>query len=412
MRNITVIIGEVHEEVNYALDVNITNNRNFDVLSKTKHVSALIDSVRTQLPQLVFISVDMRDEHMDAFELTQLILSESPSTVVVMTALYEKPSDLRDAMRAGARDLIALQDFEERLVSTSLEIISNARKYEGAASGDRKGKVISFLSSKGGVGKSTSILNIASEIANTEKPNGGGYYKVLILDFDLQFGDIAYLANIKSQLTIADLNEMAAIDTDAFSAHVNESPTERFYVLTAPKTPQYADIIRKEALEQTIALAKKSFDFILVDTPQGFSTASMVALDMSDLVTVVSSGQMVDIKNLRIMLSTLEQLISEDFPREKIAMLLSQYSKTCVKVKDIQARFNFEILGTVTKNDLVVNNANNHNKMVVSENANTDVGKDFKNVANKILEIYVPKEHAKKDVPAPKKGLLGSLFTK
>lgn len=411
MRNITVIIGEVHEEVGYGLEVNIANNRNFDVISKTSHVSALIDAVRTQLPQLVFVSVDMQDDHMNAFELTQMILSESPSTVVIMTALYEKPTDLRDAMRAGARDLIALQDFEGRLVETSIDLVSNARKYDSSIVNDRKGKVISFLSANGGVGKSTNILNIASEIANTEKPNGG-YYKVLVLDYDLQFGDIGYLSNVKAQRGLAELNEMAAIDTDALGAHLFESPTQRYYVLTAPKTPQYADIIRKESLEQTISLAKKLFDYILIDTPQGFSTPSMVALDMSDLVAVVSSGQMLDVKNLRVMMSTLEQLISEDFPRERLSILLSKYSKNSVSVKDIQSRFNFQILGTIVKNDAVVSAANNLHKTIVTDNATSDVAKDMKNVATRIINTFTPNEVKKKEVAKPKKGLLAALFAK
>lgn len=411
MRNISVIIGEVHEEIHSSFEKLIENNRNFDVMYKSKNITALLDAVRTQSPQLVFLSVDLVSDTMDGYELCQKIVSENPSVIVVMTSIYEKGNEIREAMRAGARELIPLGEFDSRLVATTLELVSNARKFE-ASSNDRKGKVISFLSAKGGVGKSTTITNIASELASRTNSNGV-VNNVLILDYDLQFGDIAYLTNVKAQRTIADLNEMSAIDSDALMAHLVVSEEYKYSILTAPKTPQYADIIRKESLEQTITLAKRTFDYVLIDTSQGFTTATMVAVDQSDLVVVTSSGQMVDIKNLRIMLKTLEQLVNEDFPRERISVLLNQYSKNCVPAKEISSRLDFRVLGIVPKKDDIVSNANNYNKSVVIDFANSDVAKELKNITTNIATIVNPEtKQAVEKQEKSKKSLFGAMFTK
>jgi pilus assembly protein CpaE len=299
------------------------------------------------------------------------------------------------------------------LISTALELVSNARKYE-TVSNDKRGKAISFLSSKGGVGKSTLIVNLASDLASQVNANGE-INKVLVLDYDLQFGDIAYLGNLKAQRTVADLNEMSGIDSDALQAHLIEHDKYGFWVLAAPKTPQYADIIRKDSLEQTIILAKRLFDYILIDTPQGFATATMSAVDHSDLVAVVSSGHMVDVKNLKIMLNTLEQMVSEDFPKERISIVLNQYSKNCVPEKEISSRFEYGVLGVIPRNDNTVASANNYNKSIVKEYENTDVAKAIKAISAKVAQTVNPLEqNNKKDTPdkVQKKGFLGSLLGK
>lgn len=413
MRNISCVIGEINEEVDELLNQYIVENRNFDVIGKAKKPTALLDLIRIHKPHLVFLSIDLRDEEMTAYEVCRQILGEFPSTIVIMTSLYERSSDLRESMKAGARDFIAIQDFEERLVSTALELVSSVRKYEVAAS-DRKGKVISFLSPKGGVGKSTLVFNLACELASNVNSEGS-INKVLILDYDLQFGDIAYLGNVKSQRTVADLNDMASIDSDALQAHLSEHEKYGFWVLTAPKTPQYADIIRRETLEQTIVLAKRLFDYIIIDTPQGFDNATMVSIDQSDLVTVVSSGLMVDMKNLKSMLSTLDQLVDENFPKERISILLNQYTKNCIPEKEVANRFNFKILGTIPRNENVVANANNYNKSIVKDFATTDVAKSLRSTSNEITKILNPLEDNSKKgkAEAPKKkGLLSALFGK
>lgn len=412
MKNISILIGEMHSEIESSIEANLGTSRNFDILGRTRKPISLLDNARNRKPDVVLLSVDLEDETMDAYALCQQIVGELPSTVVVMTSLNESSSELREAMKAGARDLVSLQDFDTRLVPTLLELVSNVRKYDASSTLDKKGKVISFLSSKGGVGKSTFAVNLAS-VLSTELNEEGLPNKVLVLDYDLQFGDIAYLGNIKAQRNIADLNEMSSIDSDALKAHLVEHEKYGYWVLAAPKTPQYADIIQRESLEQTINLSKKIFDYILIDTPQGFTNATMTAVDHSDLVVVMSSGQMVDVKNLKIMLSTLEKVVSEDFPKERISILLNQYSRNCVPEKEIRNRFAFDVLGVIPKNETTVANANNANKSIVKEFGNTDVAKAIRSVSENITEILNPiKEKATVQVRNQKKGFLGSLLGK
>lgn len=412
MRNISTLIGEVNEQVEALLDELIVENRTFNVLAKAKKPSSMLDQIRIHKPHLVFLSVEMQDENMDAMELCRQIVGEFPSTIVIITSQYERASDLRESMKAGARDFVSVADFDARLVSSAMELVSSVRKFE-FVSNDKHGKAVAFVSPKGGVGRSTLILNTAAELAQSLNVNGERN-RVLVVDYDLEFGDIAYLGNIKSSRTISDLNDIPSIDTDALEGHLVEHDKYGFWVLTAPKDPMYAGIITKETLDQTLILAKRLFDYVLIDTAQGLDSPTLSAVDNSDLTVVVSGGTMMDMKNLKIMLSTLEKLIEEQFPRDKITILLNQYSKTSVPSKEVVSRFKFNVLGVVPKNDNVVTQANNYNKSVVRENANTDVGKAMKEVAQQLVKTLHPLDGRRSSTEASseKKGFMGKLFGK
>lgn len=418
MRQISTVIGEPIPDVQDQLRDYIANNKNFDVIGETKDGANLIELVRTHKPELVIISKDLKnlkEMNMDGLEICRLIMGEFPSTVIIVTAPFEEPQDLRDSMKAGARDFIAVGDFGERLVDSAIELITSIRKYDVTVS-DKKGKVISLVSPKGGVGKTTISFNIAAEISKRlqNRPEPG---RVLLLDYDLQFGDISYLGNLKPTRTIADLNEMREIDQDALEAHLVEHPTGGFWVLAAPMKPHYADIIRPEILQKTIEIGKRLFDYIIIDSMQGFHPSSMVAIDQSDIVAVVTGSQLVSLKNTKLTIETLEELIDHELPKDKIKIIVNKYDKLSIPVEEIPKRFKYDLLGCVPKNDGTVSQANNYNKFIVSDYGNTDVARGIKHIVDNIFNIFEPVETSQKNKgnkgnKANKGSLLNTLFGK
>lgn len=409
MRNISVLIGEVHEEVKVALEEILEPHKSFDILNKTKNPSVLLDFVKTQHPQLVFLSVDLMNQDMNAYDICGQILVSSPTTIVIMTSIYEKPSEVREAMRAGARDIVGLSEMEERLAPTIVELVERIRVLGNSQS--RDGKVISFVSPKGGVGKSTSVINLAADLAARRHDNGE-HYRVLVLDYDLEFGDIAHLSDIKSKRNIYDLNEMMDIDIDAIKAHFFDHEEYGYSILSAPTSPQYADIIRPDILKRTIQLARKIYDYVLIDTSQGFKEPSIVAMEESDLILLVSGGQMLDVKNMKIMIKTITQIFGQEFADKHLSILLTQYTKNCVPANEINNRFQINVLGTIPSDENTVAQANNFSKAVSRENPNTPVAKSYKEVTARLEHMFNPKEIVEDNKPKERRGILSALFKK
>lgn len=408
MRPITTIIGEVHNESKEKLSALIANNKNFNVIGDFRDGPKFLEAVRTHRPELVILSKDLKsskEKDMDALMYCRAIVSEFPFTTVIIVSLFEEPKDLREAMKAGARDFVALEDFDERLVSSAIELVTTNRKYEFAIS-DKNGFVVSLISSKGGTGKTTIAINMAAELANRLK-NKGDNGKVLLLDYDLQFGDVSYLGNLKPNRTIADLNDMKDIDQDALEAHLVEHELG-FWVLAAPKKPQYADIIDPALLQKTITISKRLFDYIIIDSMQGFHKSTMAAVDASDIICIVSSSQLVHLKNTKLTIETLEELFDDNEAKQKIKLIVNKYDRNSIPVEEVSKRFKYELLGYIPKNDAIVSQATNYNKIIVSDFPTSDVAKSIKSLVDNILNNKESdgKEALKSDKQS------GSLFSR
>src|SRR5213075_1975897 len=114
---------------------------------------------------------------------------------------------------------------------------------------------------KGGTGKTVMATNLATACAKFEGR------KTLLLDLDLQFGDAAIMMGIEPEKTIYDLvMARRELDTDALAGYVT-AHSSGVHVLPAPLRPEDAELVTEERLGHLFAVAKESYDVVIVDTP-------------------------------------------------------------------------------------------------------------------------------------------------
>lgn len=401
MKVIKTVLGEVYSEISNKLNDLIGNNKDFNIVGETKDGLKLIDLVREKNPDLLIISKDItsiNSKTKTGMDFCKIISSEFPSLTIIMTSLDEESDDLRNAMRAGAKDFISSDKIQIKLLDSVIDLIDTKAKF-GNQNGDKRGKILTMISAKGGAGKTTLSFNLAADInKKLQKINENA--KVLLIDYDLQFGDISYISTLKPKRTIADLNELDEIDKDALEAHLLQHPVGKFWILPAPLKPHYSDFIKPESIRKILQVAKKNFDFIIVDCMQGFNKASILAIQNSDFSTVVANPSLVGLKNAKITLDTLEELLetSEDVetdgftmeevnPKDKIKLLLNEFDNNSIPMEDLSRSFSkYNILGCVTRNDNVVAQAVRDAQFIVLDYPNTNIAKDIKSVADKLLE--------------------------
>lgn len=157
---------------------------------------------------------------------------------------------------------------------------------------NNRGKVITITSRKGGVGKTTFLLNLAGIYSNLHK-------KVLIIDLDLYSSSIAISLNLKSKKNIYNL--VLDIGNHKFT-EVNdyiENYNEYISVLPSVNDPRIAPRIDTKYIEQIITMFKYSFDVVLIDTSHILNQLNLVIYDNSDTILNVMSNDPVDLVNTK-----------------------------------------------------------------------------------------------------------------
>ena len=167
-------------------------------------------------------------------------------------------------------------------------------------------KIITVFSCKGGVGKTTTTLNLAGIYSNMNK-------KVLIMDLDLNSGGIAVSLNVDVKKTIfnayEDMTNNKFNSIDDYVCKYNEYIS----VLSSVKDPRNAIKIDSKYIGLIITSAIYKYDVILIDTSHNLSPVSLIALDKSDNILFLVTNDPVDLKNARSMIAIFEDTEKDNY---------------------------------------------------------------------------------------------------
>ena len=228
-----------------------------------------------------------------AVRLAQTFDEQRPDISVLIVA---KPSTelLKSALRAGARDVISpetpaaeLHEAIERAFSAS-----NRSSFDGAPEPDDR-RVIVTLCPKGGAGKTTLSTNLALGLAKAAPG------ETVILDLDLQFGDVASALGLVPELTFSDATHaLDVLDATTLKAHLTSHP-DGLFALCAPLSPTDADRLTVAHVEHVVRLLADSFRYVVVDTPSGLDENTLAAMEFATDLVLLSATDIPSIRSTR-----------------------------------------------------------------------------------------------------------------
>lgn len=165
----------------------------------------------------------------------------------------------------------------------------------------KQGKTICVFSSKGGVGKTTTVLNLAGIYSTLNK-------KILIIDFDLYCGGIALALNIEPKKSIFDLSfDLENKKYRDINDYV-ENYNEYIDFIAAPKDPRNANRVNSSLISLILSRATYLYDIVLIDTNQVLNEFNLSTLDLVDNILFIVTNEPFDVKNMKSVISIFKEL--------------------------------------------------------------------------------------------------------
>ena len=235
-----------------------------------------------------------------ALSVAEDIRLERPEVGVILLRRRLDVAVLRDAARAGVREVVSADDLSMLTDACRRSLELSARL--GASIGPvADGRIVTVFSAKGGCGKTTVATNVAATLASDG-------HRVLLIDLDLAFGDVAISLGLDPERTIADLVPMAGhVDAPGLKTVLCRHPSG-LDVLAAPKHPRDADAVHPPLVAEILRVARRQYDLVMVDTPPAFTEHVLAAFDTSDLAVTLATLDIPAVKNLRLALETMDLL--------------------------------------------------------------------------------------------------------
>lgn len=227
--------------------------------------------------------------------------------ISVLVVAEPGPDTWQRALTAGTRGVISPEATDEELrahLRRAVEV-SHSRAQAGAAATPAPGsrtRVITVVSPKGGSGKTIVSINLAVGLA-ARAPG-----KVVLLDLDLQFGDVSYALGVTPQHTIYDaISALEDLDATTLKVFLTRH-TSGLFALCAPEEPAAGELIPATAVTTVIKLIASQFDYVVIDTPAGLSEHTLAALDLSTDMILIADMDLPSVRNLRKAIDAFDML--------------------------------------------------------------------------------------------------------
>mgnify|MGYP002852360333 CR=1 FL=1 len=171
---------------------------------------------------------------------------------------------------------------------------------------NKKGVSACVFSAKGGVGKTTNLLNLAGIISQLDK-------KVLIVDFDLYTGVVAKYLNRAFDRNIYNLTDDFSNKRYERLDHYTISYNDHISILSAPKDPRYANKIDIRYIKDIISMACLEYDVVLIDTNHALDACNLRILELVDEILFMTTGDPLDLSNMKSLITIFDSLKFDNY---------------------------------------------------------------------------------------------------
>ncbi len=360
-----------------------------------------VEKAKALQPNIVLMDINMPD--MDGITASQQITHAAPVCQVIMMSVQSEADYLRRSMLAGAMDFLTKPFTSEELsssihrvyeMSASRRVVTpaSAAAGEGMAAGpgagtaarrsQSGGKVLLVYSPKGGTGCSTVAINTAIALQQVTSK------KVALVDASLQFGDVAVLLDLRGNHSIADaVPQIDTLDVEGLISLMSPHQSG-IKVLSAPPSPELAEVVTSDHLKAIIGLLQREFAYIVLDTWRYLDDTILSTMEIADRILVVMTPEVPSLKSTKQFFDTVEAL---QLSSDQIDLVLNQVlAREGIRPENVEENLKHPIAIQLPFDTRIVRQAANRGLPLIMIEPNHPLAQSFVVFARQLIAALEP----------------------
>lgn len=358
---------------------NLVTDEEFAISGYSGFTSEGKTKIVNKFPEVVLCAV--RGEVPESvFSFVQDLLTAVRGTIVILANDNISVELVNKAAQYGIRkvlpiDGIGCDEFSENI--STVYKLEQQRILDTNEGKKVRCKALGFFGGKGGTGKTTLAIGVAAQLAKAGK-------RVMLLDLDLQFGDVSMALDVDGKNSIVDLvQDRGGITIENINGFAVEHGTG-MSVLCAPKSPEFAEFVTAAHVEKIIDIMRPYYEYIIIDLPASFNDTTITACENCEEIYLVYNCEILSLRNAKVCYSILDQL----HQREKIRFILNKVEKGLVKIEDFEEMFQTKMFASVPADYAAAVSSINKGMAVTVAQPKSAISKGISEITDKIIENH------------------------
>ncbi|MBL8050418.1 MAG: response regulator [Anaerolineales bacterium] len=344
-------------------------------------------------PDVILMDINMPD--IDGITATEEIRQKSPHIQVVILSVQGDSNYMRRAMLAGARDFLTKPPMGDELISAIKRAgdMAHSERAKGAKqqmiiSGPggmgsmatfapaTKGKIVVVYSPKGGTGCTTVAVNLAIALNNEDT-------RAVLVDGNLQFGDVAIFVNEQGKNTVLDVApRVDDLDSEIIEEILVKHEASGIRILAAPLKPEQAERVSADQFTKVLQFLQNMYSYVVVDTSTILTDVVLGTIDISDVLVLITTQEIPAIKNARALLDLLQTM---GVSKERIVFAMNRYDKRIsISPERVSENLKHEIAATIPFDEKVAITAVNRGVPFMLDNKSQPIGRGILSLAEAV----------------------------
>lgn len=344
-----------------------------DLMGSIKNHGRAFNFIKEKRPSLIFI--DIREETKIGLALAERVKRLQPDIMLFAIAGSMDSKLILKSLRSGFSDYI-LFPFDN---GSLLDIVKAAR--QKGKQNRRTGEILLFSSNKGGQGVTTIALNAADHI---QRLFDG---RVLLVDFNLNSGDIAVFLDLEDSYTPLNLiKDIERLDENLLFSSIIKHPSG-FYILTAPENITDSAAITVKDINKMFEVLKGFMDYIIVDLGDGFSEKTAAAFDIADNIFLILQQSVPSVKSAK---KLIDLFYNVGYKEDKVKIIINRYEeKNLIGLHDIEKLISQKVYASISNDYFPASDAVNRGELITKHHSGSRIDRDILALASSITNIKI-----------------------